>query len=132
MALCRAIVWEGGRFPMAGVLPFEVEVLPAPQGHGYTKLLVDRDNPFFSRGTRLRGHEFHYSRIVTPPASQTGAQPETACLVERGTGCFPKRDAIIQHRVWASYTHLHALASPEWAPSLVALARRHRGEKGGR
>jgi cobyrinic acid a,c-diamide synthase len=127
MALCRAIVWEGERFPMAGVLPFDVEVLSAPQGHGYTELLVDRDNPFFPEGTRLRGHEFHYSRIANPPV-----QPATACLVERGTGCFPKRDAIIQNRVWASYTHLHALASPQWATSLVRLARRRRRETGAR
>ncbi len=125
MALCRAIVWEGERFPMAGVLPFDVEVLSAPQGHGYTELLVDRNNPFFPEGTRLRGHEFHYSRIANP-----AVQPATACLVERGTGCFPKRDAIIQNRVWASYTHLHALASPQWATSLVRLARRRRREMG--
>jgi cobyrinic acid a,c-diamide synthase len=132
MALCRAIVWEGERFPMAGVLPFDVEVLSAPQGHGYTELLVDRDNPFFPEGTRLRGHEFHYSRIIADPAIQPGVQPNTACQVERGTGCFPKRDAIIQHRVWASYTHLHALASPQWAPALVRLARRHHREMSGR
>jgi cobyrinic acid a,c-diamide synthase len=131
MALCQAIVWKGERFPMAGVLPFDVEVLDAPQGHGYTELLVDQDNPFFPEGTRLRGHEFHYSRIVTPTFDPEG-QPFTACRVERGAGCFPKRDAIIQGRVWASYTHLHALASPQWATSLVRLARRHRRERGGR
>lgn len=135
MALCNAILWNGERFPMAGVLPFDVEVLAVPQGHGYTELLVDEDNPFFPKGTRLRGHEFHYSRIVNRafgPAPQPAVQPFTACRVERGAGCFPNRDAIIQDRVWASYTHLHALASPQWATSLVRLARRHHREMGGR
>ncbi len=127
MLLCKAIVWKGERFPLAGLLPLEVEVLPAPQGHGYTELEVDEGNPFFPVGTRLRGHEFHYSRIVDGPG-----RPATACRVTRGAGCFSGRDAIVQDRTWASYTHLHALASPEWAPSLAALARLYRGEKGGR
>jgi len=103
---------------MAGVLPFDVEVCDAPQGHGYSELRVDAGNPFFSQGTRLKGHEFHYSRILleTEP-------PATACAVVRGTGCFPGRDAIVQHRVWAAYTHLHALATPEWAGAMVRAAR---------
>ena len=64
MLLSRALTWRGSRYEMAGVLAFEVEVCDAPQGHGYTELLVDTANPFFPVGTRLRGHEFHYSRIV--------------------------------------------------------------------
>ena len=127
MLLSRAIYWRGARFPMAGALPFEVEVLPSPQGHGYAGLVVDGANPFFETGTRLKGHEFHYSRIVGPPGAVT-----TACRVERGTGCFPGRDAVVQDNVWAAYTHLHALSSPEWAPALVARALRHRQAKGRR
>ncbi|MCP5116526.1 MAG: cobyrinate a,c-diamide synthase, partial [bacterium] len=42
MLLAEAILWEGERYPMAGVLPFEVEVHTKPQGHGYADLAVDR------------------------------------------------------------------------------------------
>ena len=119
MFLSQAILWDNKRYSMAGVLPFEVEVLRAPQGHGYTELVVDAPNPFFPEGTRLKGHEFHYSRIV-----DSCAPPATVCRVERGTGCFPGRDGVVQGNVWASYTHLHALASPEWAPALVDVAGR--------
>ncbi len=122
MLLAEAIRYEGRRYPMAGVLPFEVEVMPRPQGHGYALLTVDGPNPFFSQGTRLRGHEFHYSQVVL-----WGEPPPTACAVERGTGCFPGRDAVVAGNVWASYTHLHALATPEWADGLVAAARRYAG-----
>lgn len=127
MLLSRAIHWRGQRFPMAGALPFEVEVLPKPQGHGYAALVVDRANPFFDTGVRLKGHEFHYSRIMGSPDAVG-----TACRVERGTGCFPGRDAVIQGAIWAAYTHLHALSSPEWAPALVARALRHRKAAGRR
>jgi cobyrinic acid a,c-diamide synthase len=117
--LARAVRWRQETHAMAGALPIEVEVLPAPQGHGYAELAVDRPNPFFPLGTTLRGHEFHYSRIV--PESQQFA---TACAVKRGSGTCPGRDGIIAGEIWASYTHLHALATPEWASGVLRAARR--------
>ncbi len=118
MLLARALTCQGRSYPMAGVLPCDVEVCDTPQGHGYSELLVDAANPFFAAGARLRGHEFHYSRIVP-----NGESLPTACAVERGTGCFAGRDAVVVNNVWASYTHLHALASPEWARGLCRAAR---------
>jgi len=117
MLLSRAIGWQGTKYPMAAVLPFEVEVCSAPQGHGYIELTVDRSNPFFPIGTRLRGHEFHYSRIS--PGSDA---PATACSVSRGVGCFSGRDAVVTGNVWAGYAHLHSLATPEWAHAMVHAA----------
>jgi cobyrinic acid a,c-diamide synthase len=115
MLLARAILWRGERYPMAGALPFDIEVCETPQGHGYAELRVDAANPFFALGTRLRGHEFHYSRIA-------GGEYATGCAVERGTGTGGGRDAVLVNRVWAAYTHLHAAATPEWARGLVAAA----------
>ncbi|MGA2269858.1 MAG: cobyrinate a,c-diamide synthase [Bryobacteraceae bacterium] len=117
MYLSRALSWRGRRYPMAGVLPFEVAVCEAPQGHGYIELLVDTPNLFFPVGARLKGHEFHYSRILLD-----GAPPSTACAVLRGTGCFAGRDAVLTGNVWAGYAHLHALATPDWAGALVGAA----------
>ncbi|MBI4876013.1 MAG: cobyrinate a,c-diamide synthase [Acidobacteria bacterium] len=119
MLLARAIRYQGRHHPMAGVLPFEVEMCDAPQGHGYAVLTVDRPNPFFPAGVTLKGHEFHYSRIV-PEAGG----PPTAARVDRGVGCFEGRDGVTLGNVWASYTHLHALGAPEWAGGLLAAARR--------
>ncbi|SPE28148.1 Cobyrinic acid A,C-diamide synthase [Acidobacteriia bacterium SbA2] len=124
MLLSRAIVWKTLKFRMAGILPFEVEVCPKPQGHGYTELVVDTPNPFFPEGTTLKGHEFHYSRIL--PGSD---QPNTACAVRRGVGCCHDRDGVIVGNSWASYTHLHALATPEWTQGLLNAARRFAKQK---
>ncbi len=118
MYLSRALTWRGHRYPMAGALPFEVDLCDSPQGHGYVELLVDRPNAFFAPGTRLRGHEFHYSRICAPSGT-----PETACAVLRGTGCCQGRDAVVTGNIWAAYTHLHALATPEWARGMLQAAR---------
>ncbi|MGE5327247.1 MAG: cobyrinate a,c-diamide synthase [Deltaproteobacteria bacterium] len=118
MLLSDAVCWKGKRFPMAGVLPFEVEVCAKPQGHGYIELEVDRANPYYDLGTRIRGHEFHYSRIV-PGISA----PPTACRVTRGTGSCAGRDGIFLKNVWASYAHIHAVGTPEWANGFLRQAR---------
>jgi cobyrinic acid a,c-diamide synthase len=124
MLLSRAIIWKTLKFRMAGILPFEVEVCPKPQGHGYTELFVDTPNPFFPEGTALKGHEFHYSRILLG-----SERPNTACAVRRGIGCCHDRDGVIVRNLWASYTHLHALATPEWARGLLSAARRFARKK---
>jgi cobyrinic acid a,c-diamide synthase len=124
MLLARAIVWRGRRFPMAGVFDFDVQVCDKPQGHGYAELHVDRANAFFPFGLALRGHEFHYSQIVPegPPLA-------TACAVSRGTGCYPGRDGLIAGNVWAAYTHLHALATPEWGAAMINAAQAYRNHR---
>ncbi len=119
MLLANAILWQGSRYPMAGVLPFDADVCATAQGHGYTELLVDRENPFYPVGLTIRGHEFHYSRIDV----RDGALA-TCCEVRRGAGTFQHRDGIVSGNVWAAYTHVHALATPEWAAGLLSAARR--------
>jgi cobyrinic acid a,c-diamide synthase len=111
---------------MAGVLDLVVEQRPTPQGHGYEVAVVDRDNPFFAAGTRLVGHEFHYSRLVS------GSDREhTVLRVERGTGIGDSRDGITNGRVFASYLHLHAGATPGWADGFLSLAAQYAAERDG-
>jgi cobyrinic acid a,c-diamide synthase len=118
MLLARSLTWKGTRYPMANVFGLDVEVFKTPQGHGYSELRVDTPNPFLPLGALLRGHEFHYSRIVSD-ADTIG----TACAVVRGTGCLPGRDWLVMGKVMAGYTHLHAAATPEWTRGMVLAAR---------
>lgn len=126
MLLSQAVRWNQARFPMSGVFPFEVEVSAAPEGHGYVELLVDQSNPFFPPGLLVRGHEFHYSRIVPGDASMA-----TACAVRRGTGCGHGRDGLILGNVWAAYTHVHALGTPEWAGGMLTAAAQYSRQRSG-
>lgn len=118
MLLARSLIMRNNSFPMAGVFPVDVEVFPAPQGHGYSQLSIDVENPFFPAGTLLRGHEFHYSRIAPSHNS-----PPTAAQVLRGSGCLPGRDYLLAANVLAGYTHLHATATPQWASGVINAAR---------
>ena len=58
---------EGKRYPMAGVLPMSVRMLPRLKSLGYREVTLTGDGLLGPAGTRIRGHEFHYSEIVEPP-----------------------------------------------------------------
>ena len=85
MYLSKAITFGSRRAEMVGALPFEVEMQARPQGHGYATAEVIAPNPFFPAGSRLRGHEFHHSRLLKSPArSQQDAYPAYRLLPRFG------------------------------------------------
>jgi cobyrinic acid a,c-diamide synthase len=121
MFLGETIQIREDKFPMVGVFPYDFVMGKKPQGHGYTVLEVVQVNPFFPIGARLMGHEFHYSQVVPDP------RPEAAMAfkVTRGTGMAGRREGLVFNNVLATYTHLHAMGSAQWAPALVQRALEH-------
>jgi len=105
-------------YPMTGVLPMVFGFSKKPQGHGYTIARVDRDTPYYPAGTVLKGHEFHYSKVL----EWKGDNRAMAFAMEKGRGMLNRRDGICINNVLATYTHIHALGTPSWAPALVHLA----------
>jgi cobyrinic acid a,c-diamide synthase len=106
-------------YPMAGVLPVAFDFYQRPQGHGYTVATVVNENPFYAVGTEIRGHEFHYSRV----SKWSGDEDDLVFRMQRGVGISRDRDGISYKNVLASYTHIHALGTPQWAQALVRNAR---------
>jgi cobyrinic acid a,c-diamide synthase len=113
-------------YPMAGVLPIGFGMEKRPQGHGYTILETSEENPFFPVGREIRGHEFHYSRVLYV----RGGESYFAFRVKRGEGIDRKRDGLCCREVLATYSHIHALGCPEWGAGLVAKARMYRSTRG--
>ena len=122
MLLARSLAVDGTTHRMAGILDLDVVQERRPQGHGYAVARVDRANEFFPEGTRISGHEFHYSRVA---GGRDAAR--TAMALERGHGVSGGRDGVVSGSVFASYIHVHAGGSPAWADGLAAAARRHAG-----
>lgn len=114
--------FRGQQYPMAGVLPVAFGFQERPRGHGYTVLETVVENPFFPLGMKLRGHEFHYTYLRSPPAGEL----RFAFRMQRGHGFGDQRDGLCQGNVLACYTHLHALSVPGWGPSLVRAAAQFR------
>ena len=120
MYLCRSIHWKGRTYEMAGIIPAEVELSGKPQGHGYVIAEIIEENPFFPIGLTLRGHEFHHSSLPDPGGLRL------VYRIKRGRGIRHQQDGIVYKNLFASYVHLHALGTPEWAEGLVSLASKER------
>ena len=115
--LTESLKWNDNTYKFAGVFPVDVEMHNRPQGHGYCEVVVDCENPFFPPGARYRGHEFHYTRIVSGID-----HVKSAYAVNRGVGCFNNRDGLLYKNVLAGYTHLHTGGVQEWAKGIVKAA----------
>ncbi|MFB3885719.1 MAG: cobyrinate a,c-diamide synthase [Thermodesulfobacteriota bacterium] len=118
MYLCRSIRWQGRCYQMVGIIPADVVLSRKPEGHGYVMAKVVRENGLFPVGLTVRGHEFHHSKVFHLNDSPFAYQ------VTRGRGMNGREDGIVYKNLFASYIHLHALGTPEWAEGFVALASR--------
>ena len=119
MYLGQKLILDDKTYPMCGVLPVSFQMNKQPQAHGYTIVEVVQDNPYFKNGLTLKGHEFHYSSVVDLNSDQAAF----AFSVRRGKGIRDKKDGLLYKNVFATYTHLHATGSPEWAESMVRMAK---------
>ena len=109
----------GEYFPLAGVFPVVFEMMKTPQAHGYTVLEVSGANPFYAEGSKIKGHEFRYSRI----AEWSGESSDLVFSMERGVGFADGRDGLVCKNTLALYTHIHALGTPEWADGFIDKVR---------
>jgi len=125
MYLGKELVLNEGTFPMAGVLPVVFGFSKKPQGHGYTVVSVEHENPFFKIGTEIKGHEFHYSKVL----KWRGTDRDLAFGMKRGSGFLNKRDGACYKNVLATYTHIHALGTTSWAGALVRNAMAYKNDR---
>jgi cobyrinic acid a,c-diamide synthase len=118
MYLGERLELPDGVFEMTGVLPAVFGFSKRPQGHGYTIVRVEKKNPFYTPGQTLLGHEFHYSSVK----EWRGDDANLAFSMQRGAGFVDGKDGVCVNNVLATYTHIHALGSPEWARAMVTQA----------
>lgn len=122
MYLGENLAVDTRNYPLVGALPVTFSMEKRPQGHGYTLLEVEKENPFYTVGRILKGHEFHYSRVLSLEESRV----HFAFRVRRGTGIKEKQDGLCWKNVLATYSHIHALGCEEWAVGLMRKAAENR------
>ena len=96
MYLCQSIIDDDGEHPMCGVLPYRITARKTDRklSLGYRRFVLD--------GREYRGHEFHYTQLVSqgsPLASAT--QVYNAKHEPVDTPVFKYKNVL------ASYTHLY-------------------------
>jgi cobyrinic acid a,c-diamide synthase len=108
---------DGRTHRMASVLPIAVEMLNHLEAFGYTEVELLEDCLVGARGTRLRGHSFHYSRLT-----RTGNATPRYRANHLLTGAN-YNEGYCAGNVLASYIHLSFAASPEAAARFVESCR---------
>jgi cobyrinic acid a,c-diamide synthase len=116
MYLCRTISWQDRSYAMVGAIPCDVHLSERPAGHGYVIAEVTAENPVFPRGVTIRGHEFHHSGLRGTDGLSFAYE------MKRGQGISGRNDGVVIKNLLASYVHVHALGTPEWARGFVSLA----------
>jgi len=122
MYLCAAVCdGDGHSFPMAGVFPVTARMGSGRAVLGYRELTLTADSLLGPAGSRLRGHEFHYSTIDPMPDEIERVYRLTDGRAE-GYG--------VNRRTLGSYLHLHFGGSPETAGHIAGCCRAARGRAG--
>ena len=114
----------GERTEMAGVLPLEVRMLPRLKALGYRQVTLEAECLLGPAGCQGRGHEFHYSEIITEDAGLATAYH----MVDR-LGQAPVSEGYCRYRTLASYVHLHFGSNPELAGNFVAYCRTYKEQR---
>lgn len=126
MYLTRSIIVGGQSHQMVGAFDFDVELMDERQAHGYSIAAANANHPWLSAGEKLVGHEHHHSKVLGLCDNIPFAYD-----ILRGKGTFGKKDGLCKNRAVASYLHVNAIASPQWAPGFVAAAAEYKAERQG-
>lgn len=118
MYLGESLLLKEKTYPMVGALPLHCVMEEKPQGHGYTMLEVQGNNPYYPLGETLKGHEFHYSRPIMGRAEEF----KPVFKVLRGRGVDGDRDGLCKRNLLATYTHVHAAGNDMWGKGLFRAA----------
>ncbi|WP_169333729.1 cobyrinate a,c-diamide synthase [Nocardia higoensis] len=99
---------------LAGVVDADAEFGPRLT-LGYRDAVAVADSPLWRAGERVRGHEFHRTRLVRADTSRPAwgwRDPAGAAV----------REGLLTHRVHASYLHTHPAGNPIATARFVAAA----------
>lgn len=108
------------KYAMAGALPLSMQMTGKLVQFGYVTVEFTKDCLLGRKGTVVRGHSFHYSRI----ASQISV--ETSYRVQYSMSGKEELEGFRLGNVLASYIHLHFRANPSVAENFVAAIRQAR------
>ncbi|RMF41459.1 MAG: cobyrinate a,c-diamide synthase [Alphaproteobacteria bacterium] len=121
MYLCRAIGWDGKRWPMVGAIAAEAVMHARPQGRGYTAFRTRPGQPWGVENAEARAHEFHYASLEGLPADTRFARD-----MLRGHGVDGRHDGIVVGNLLAGFCHLRHTDGCPWVDRFVAHVRRCR------
>lgn len=121
MYLCRQIVdFNGKAYDMAGLIPATSIMEHQLQTVGYIEAESVTDNVLAEAGQVLRGHEFHFSRMLPDKDDQNF--PWAFTFRKMRTGAV-YHGGFVANNILASYLHLHFAGHEEAALRYIDQCR---------
>lgn len=122
MFLGRQLVTRDGKpWLMANLLPISTEMTDRPVHFGYAEVRFVEDG-FAEKGACLRGHSFHYSRIVEHGDVQKKA------VIHYTLSGEEHEEGFACGNVFGSYIHLHFASAPAVVKRFIDMARARQPE----
>jgi cobyrinic acid a,c-diamide synthase len=111
---------DGETHPLVGIFPVCTTMLPRRKALGYREVELLAQSVIGGKGTKARGHEFHYSEMEEMPAGI-----ERLYAVSR-KGVRLANEGYRYKNCLASYIHLHFGSAQEIAKNLVKSCKAYR------
>jgi cobyrinic acid a,c-diamide synthase len=125
MYLGHAIFDLNGKvYPMTGCLPFSTRMLTRLKRLGYREVTLLDDTLIGTKGTVIRGHEFHYSEIIDDLTTAI-----TLYSVKDRNGVDSIAEGYQMNRTLGSYIHLHWGSCHKAAEAFAVTCRKYREER---
>ena len=118
--LSESLSVDDTSYAMAGVLSLSMQMTGKLVRFGYVTVEFTEDCLLGRKGTVVRGHSFHYSRVATQ------GEVETSYHVQYSMSGKEELEGFRRGNVLASYIHLHFRANPAVAENFVAAIRQVR------
>jgi cobyrinic acid a,c-diamide synthase len=118
--LSESLNVDGKSYAMAGVLPLSMQMTDRLVQFGYVTVEFTEDCLLARKGTVVRGHSFHQSRIISQ------GNVATSYHLKYSMSGKEELEGFRQGNVLASYIHLHFRANPAVAENFVAAIRQAR------
>jgi cobyrinic acid a,c-diamide synthase len=127
MFLCKALQPTGSDqpVPMAGCFDLQVQMSTRLRSLGYREVTFARDTVIGARGDRVRGHEFHYSSVISDTAHRYDNVFEVSTRAGQDVNVYGYQTG----RTLGSYLHVHFGSNPDAAVCFVTHCRQYRRQR---
>ncbi len=124
MYLGEKIETADGAYELCAVAPLSTQMLEKRKMLGYTEVTLNTDSHFGSKGTVIRGHEFHYSEITSDSLEENGWKEIYDTTRRRGT--ISSTEGYFKENILVSYVHLHWASKSDLARSFINFCMKNR------
>jgi cobyrinic acid a,c-diamide synthase len=115
---------DANRYPLLALLPAYTRMLPDKNFLGYVEVQLKGPCLWGATGDTIRGHEFHYSELISDPVAEDGWQ--SVYRLNRRRGGVVADEGFQRGNILASYAHLHLAGRPRAMDYFINVAKEGR------